>query len=477
VIKIFQKNYLFLATGLIFLISFFLYRSSFNYYFFQDDFFEINISKAETFGQYLNFFKFRADIIAYRPISLQNYFFISSKIFGLEPTGFRLITFILFFSSAILIIKVIKKITGDVWVGLLTAFFWLTSSIHFMAITWIAATYNIIGTFFWLLTSFFFLNFLAKQKPAFYLLTIISFLVTIGSFEFSITWPIIFGLYYFFVLNKSLAKVLKVFSPFIVVSFIYLILRFFLIKIPPIIEYQTVFNIESFKAFVWYGLWTLNIPDEFKKQVVNNFLVFNGKFLLDYWQLVVKTFVGAVWTVVLGFFLPAFYIIKQKIPINLKLVVFSLVWYCLGVAPVLILPNHTFPMYLTLASIGFYLFLAYFLILSRKRLFIVLILPIWLITSFVTLDFYKSNYWMIEAQRFAKEFTFDIKKEYPSFPKNTIVFFPHPDKRHVQALSEENAIKAIYNDQSLSIYYNKKDLVQGLKEKAFQRPISVFLHQ
>src|SRR3990172_13136648 len=87
---------------IIFFISFALYHSSLNYYFFQDDFFEINISKAQNLGQYLEFFKFRDDIIAYRPISLQNYFFLSGNLFALNPIGFRFITFILFFLSGLL---------------------------------------------------------------------------------------------------------------------------------------------------------------------------------------------------------------------------------------------------------------------------------------------------------------------------------------------------------------------------------------
>src|SRR3990167_4519848 len=210
---------------IIFFISFALYHSSLNYYFFQDDFFEINISKAQNLGQYLEFFKFRDDIIAY---------------------------------------------------------FWLTSSIHFMAITWIAAAYNITGTFFWLLTSLLFLKFLERKRIIFYALSLIVFLITIGSFEFSVTWPVIFGFYYFLVLGNSLMKSLKILAPFILVSFIYIILRLFFIKIPQITEYQLSFNQELIKALLWYFLWTFNIPEEFKKQVVNNLIVFNSKFLLEF---------------------------------------------------------------------------------------------------------------------------------------------------------------------------------------------------
>src|SRR3989344_3503122 len=97
---------LFFAIILIIGVSFVLYYSNLNYFFFQDDFFEINISRASNLNEYFNFFKFRNDIIAYRPISLQNYFFLSQAIFGLNPFGYRIVTFVLFFLSAILIAKI-----------------------------------------------------------------------------------------------------------------------------------------------------------------------------------------------------------------------------------------------------------------------------------------------------------------------------------------------------------------------------------
>src|SRR3989338_2917310 len=99
---------------IIFFISFALYHSSLNYYFFQDDFFEINISKAQNLGQYLEFFKFRDDIIAYRPISLQNYFFLSLKIFRIGSWRFRVFTFCLLFSSGIFLIFSLKKNSGKI---------------------------------------------------------------------------------------------------------------------------------------------------------------------------------------------------------------------------------------------------------------------------------------------------------------------------------------------------------------------------
>ena len=459
---------------IIFFISFALYHSSLNYYFFQDDFFEINISKAQNLGQYLEFFKFRDDIIAYRPISLQNYFFLSSKIFGFDPSGFRVLTFALLFSSAILLIVLVKKITGNIWIGFLSAFFWLTSSIHFMAITWIAAAYNITGTFFWLLTSLLFLKFLERKRIIFYALSLIVFLITIGSFEFSVTWPVIFGFYYFLVLGNSLMKSLKILAPFILVSFIYIILRLFFIKIPQITEYQLSFNQELIKALLWYFLWTFNIPEEFKKQVVNNLIVFNSKFLLEFWPLVVKNFIGAIWIVALGIGLPIFYLLKQRLHLNIRLLTFALFWFVAGISPVLILPNHTFTMYLTLSSMGIYFLIAYLVILSRNSFMVIPILLIWIFTSYTTLSFYKINSWMIEAQKTAREASTNLKRSFPTLPSDSVILYPLNSRWERQTLSGDAAIWAIYHDPTLSIYYNKGELLVDFR-KGFNKQVYIYI--
>src|SRR3989344_9493147 len=274
-----HKSYRFWLLIIPPLISFFLFQSSLNYYFFQDDFFNLRISKAENFINLINFFKFNNDIVGYRPITLQTYFFSLSSLFGLNPFAFRIINYIFFIASFFLIIEVSKKIFRNKLISIISASLWILSSIHFTAITWISAAWTIIGTFFWLLTSLLFLKFLEKKGIIFYSLSLIVFLITIGSFEFSVTWPVIFGFYYFLVLGNSLMKSLKILAPFILVSFIYIILRLFFIKIPQITEYQLSFNQELIKALLWYFLWTFNIPEEFKKQVVNNLIVFNSKFL------------------------------------------------------------------------------------------------------------------------------------------------------------------------------------------------------
>lgn len=468
-----------LLFALAFLLALYLYMPSLDFYFFQDDFFEINISKAHSLREYLEFFRPRSDIIAYRPISLQNYFFISSNLFGASPIGFRLITFVLFFLSSFLIVKVIGKITKSVQVGFLTAIFWLLSSIHFMAISWIAAAYNIIGTFFWLLTSFIFIKFIESGKHWLYLLSIVSFFLTIGSYEFSVTWPAILGFYYLFVLKKPLTRGVKIFLPFILIALVYLAARLLFIKVPQIPEYVVTFNLDSLKAFFWYILWSFNIPEEFKKQIVDNLLSFNPIFLAEFWILVTITFIGMLWILVLGVALPIYQIIKKRIIVSSRFLAFGILWFTVAIFPVLFLPYHTFTMYLTLASIGIYLMIAYLVYASQKPWLAPVVFLIWIMTSITTLNFYKVNFWMIEAQKFAKEFAQNVKTQFPTLPKGSVVVYDVPYGWQKQALLDQNAIHAIYDDPTLTIYYNKQSMLSRLSSdnKEDLRPIYIYLPQ
>lgn len=457
-----------------FLLSLFLYKDSLDYYFFQDDFFEINISGADSLKDYLSFFKFRDDIIAYRPISLQNYFFINQNLFDLNPAGFRLITLILFFQSGFLIYKVSGHIFKSTKTGLIASFLWLTSSIHFMTITWIAAAYNIIGTFFWLLTSFTFLKFIETRKLLFFVLTLFAFLLTITSYEFSVTWPAIWGLYFFYILKNPLTKSLKIFLPFIIASAIYILARFVFIKVPQIPEYDIALNTESIKSFFWYLLWAFNIPEELKKQVTGNLISFNPIFLAEFWKITVISFTALLWIITLGIAMPIFVTLKQKVSLHFKLTWFSLAFFSLAISPVLILPNHTFSMYLTLAAIGLYMLIAYLLTQLNSKAIVFFALVIWVFSSYSAIAFYRINSWMVEAQKVSREFSQQAKEQFPSLPAGSTLLYDLPYPWQWQALSYQEGIGTVYNDRTLSIYYNEQSLRKDFKEGKVTGPVFIY---
>ena len=81
---------------------------------------------------------------------------------------------------------------------------------------------------------------------------------------------------------------------------------------------------------------------------------------------------------------------------------------------------------------------------------------------------------MIEAQKFARGFSISVKKQYPFLPPGSVIYFPHQDHRHRQALLDYHATRTLYSDQTLSIYYNKESLVDSL-EAGENRPVYVYL--
>lgn len=469
-----SKRLFIFSFAAILIVSFLFYRSSLNYYFIQDDFFHLNISRASSLKEFFEFFKFRDDIIGYRPISLQLFFFFGRKIFGLDPGGFRVISFTLLFSSFFLIIKIFKEVSGRLLVGFLTASLWVISSIHFMTITWISAGYIIIGTFFWLLTSYLFLKFVSQNRKIYYLLAVISFVATLASNEFSITWPFVFGFYYYFVLGNSPKKSAKIFAPFLFFLIMYLTGRLFFMKVPSISEYKLVINSSSVKTLFWYFLWTFNIPEEFKKQVVKNLIIFNYQFFREFWSLILISAIGAIGELTLGICYPFFCILRDKLKPDLKLVVFAILWFLISISPVLFLPNHNFIMYLALPSIGIYFLLAYLIVKSNKLFLIAPVMLIWLATSKNTLDFYKVNSYTITSQKVSSKFSNDMKRAFPKLPPNSIVYYPLAGPINLQAVMNQEEVKAIYDDPTISIYYNKEEMKKVLSDMRENRPVFIY---
>lgn len=458
------KFFILIVCGI--LLSLLLYHQLFNFYFFQDDYFNFNIVRVKNAWEFLSFFKFRDDIIAYRPISLQTYFFIMHQIFNFNAFAFRIVNFATLSMTYFLVMITSTKITQDKKIGFIAATLWITSAIHFMNIGVI--NYNLIGTFFWLATFIFF-------TKNYYLLSFIFFLITICSFEFSVTLPPVLAIYLFLQKDRTPFKILKVLFPFLAVSIIYLLLRQFYIKPPSITEYQIAFNLNSIKAFFWYLIWTFNVPEEFKKQISNHLIIFNEVFLRDYWRLVFKSFMGLFAVVLLGVIYPLLKLKKDKKTVNYKILIFLVLWFAITISPVLLLPNHTFMMYLTLPAIAVYLIIAYLICLTKDKLLICLVVLIWFFLSSTTLDFYRKNSFVVEAQKTSKQFSENMAREFPHLPKNSIVYYYLPYQEQRQALLDQNAIQALYEDSSLSIYYTNESLLEYIRHTRQTRPIYIYI--
>lgn len=438
------------------LIALYIFYPLLSFYFFQDDWFNFNITNINNIQGYLSFFKFRDDIIAYRPIGLQTFFFLYRIFFGLEALPVRIINLGLLVLTYMLIMRLFYKISKSKFVGFFTGSLWIVSSIHFMNIGVI--NYNLLGTFFWLIIFLVYVKYTKNSKKIYYLLSILIFIFTLGIFENILSWPIAAGVYTIFFLQKSYKVTFRRFLPFIVISAGYLIIRQTFVAHLSIVEYETTFNLSSIKAFFWYILWSFNVPEEFKKQILHSIVVFNPIFFNEYRSLVVSAFSFASAIIILGIGIPLVTIKRAVVEHSAKLILYSIFWFCLTIFPVLLLPNHNFIMYLTLPLIGLCFLISYLIHLSNLKIFYPMIFILWLFSSMNTLNFYKKNFFMVSSQKISRDFTINIKNKFPILPQGSVIYYPLSFKADRQALLDQNAIRALYKDQTLVILYSYQEI-------------------
>lgn len=432
---------------LILVSSLIIFAPSFNYYFFQDDWFVLNWVKTQGI---LSFFDFRTDIIYWRPLTMPVFFALGNFLFGLKPLGYHLITFGFHMLNAFLVYLLFKELKISDVFAKFASFIYATSAFHFIGLSWLSTTSYIIGPTFILSTILFFLK--RKVKKSF-----IFFLLALASSEFFLVIiPLIM-----LVLPRT-KKTLVQIAPLFVVTVFYLVLRFVIFPVPASGQYEIELSPKILINTFWYFVWTFNIAEKFS----SIFFVSN---------------ISAAPTLIAGFlkelFLPAlllltFFVTLFISKIKLNNLIFGAVWFLIGIAPVILIPRHTYPIYLALASIGpIYAFTLTLEKISQKNYIIpVLIGSAWFLASFITVNFTRQNHWIANEQAISASYISFAKSRQPN-PKTNSIFIFRPasidfskknnftlvetEDNIKQALNDQDGVKVSFSDQSLISLYLK----------------------
>ena len=105
-------------------------------FFSQDDFTHLVIAQADSFHNVLDFFRFRAEGIYYRPLSIQLVTWLTRSVFGLRPFWFHIIALAGHVGAAFVVKKMIHKLTDNEDLGWWGAVFYGVHPIHFMSLFW-----------------------------------------------------------------------------------------------------------------------------------------------------------------------------------------------------------------------------------------------------------------------------------------------------------------------------------------------------
>jgi len=455
----------------IFGLSFFLFYPTLKYYFFQDDFYILRISQANNFSQILKLFIPPKNVTFYRPVSDFIFYILFYKIFYHNAFYYHLFGIFLHFANTILIFKIVKNITKLIPLGLLTSFFYVVSANHYMTLSWIAAYHYLLGTTFALLGFHYFLKGIDKNNQKLLVISLGFNILGVLSEQIMAVLPLLILIYVLFFIKKCKKLLVKKWWYFVslfCISAFYFIFRVFIFQIPLEETYQISFDLRVLKTLFWHVLWSLNIPEEFKYQMIS-LLKVNPLFVSDFNDVNKKVWFLLILNLVLIYLIPLSILfiacVKKKLSgkIFFKLSLFGLLWFLICLLPVIFLPLHQYPYFLILASIGWLIFLLTPLALlikqsKKKKLILstytIIISLIWYYSSIINFSFTEKIHWIEDRQGLSRIYLNLIKKQYPNPDPGSTIILPGSKKILVNVLSYNDASFFLYGNDNVHFEYN-----------------------
>lgn len=212
----------------------------------------------------------------YRPLMFIVYM-LNYHIFGLKPWGFHLVNILFHCGASVLVFLVIRKFLADrrvtassVYLSppFIAALLFVSHPIHTEVVTWIAGLPDVGFTFFYLLSFYLYMSFRDGAKGG-YLLSILSFAVATLFKEPTLTLPIMLIAYDSQVnkLDESISASIKRYTPYVVVSVGYLVVRYYVLSgfspmesYPDLSTYESIINIfPLFSEYLTSLFWPFNL--------------------------------------------------------------------------------------------------------------------------------------------------------------------------------------------------------------------------
>lgn len=437
----------------IFALALIIFHQSLSYYFFQDDWFVLNWIRT---GNLLSFFSFRTDIIYWRPLSMPIFFALAKSLFGLSPFGYHLIAFIFHLVNITLVYFLMIELKFKKALAYFAALLWGTAAFHFVPLSWLSTTSYILGPTFIFSSIIFFLKSRFKFSFLFFILGLLTS-------ELSLTTiPLIL------VSDDKIRGKIKNLVPFLIAITPYLIARFIIFPLPANKDYAPLINSKVLVSLFWYFAWTFNVAERFSTIFYLSTIKTAAGPFVDFFKLLIGPIFLMITFIVL--------IIASKI--KMKIIIRSAIWFLVGLSPVILLPKHTYAMYLTIASIGIiYALTAALGKIKKFQLGVVVIIAIvWFVSSLSTVNLLRTNHWVANEQATSKAYSAAIMGTVKNPPQGSIFVIRNPvgnfaskngltlsgsENTLYQSLNDGTAVQVLYNDSTLkSIFPTSQQRVE-----------------
>jgi hypothetical protein len=440
---------------LVFIAVLAIYFPVFSLYFTQDDFFHLKMGTASSVSDFLNFFSFRNPYgyPFYRPLATQVYYFLMKSLFSLQPLYFHLTSFLFFLGNIFLVYGIGEKLLKKRHFGFLMSFLYALNASNLGSLAYIS-NFQEIGMAFFLFLSFWLYLENKKIAPLFFVFSLLSK-------ENAMVFPLLLIVYEFLLGKKKWKKTL----------FYWFILGFYVVFRlgggllasplggPDVSVYQPIFELRTLiNSYFWYLLWGIGLP-EMLIDFVGPGLKIDPRLIIYY-----RREVQIIFSASLVFVLLLAGSILRSPKKEKKKEAFFLLWFLIGLLPVIFWPWHKFSYYLTLPLLGL---IGFFVLLLKNlpKILIGVAVLLLLTISLTTIHLSWRTYWVITRAKIAQNLIHDLKEKYPELPRGATLYFENdPDyplilgfgNSSTQAyytLSGENGPQVIYDDYSLRVYY------------------------
>lgn len=169
----------------LFIITFFLFKNSFQINFFSDDFFFLQVSRISSVGQFLNFFNPAKDYF-FRPIPTELFYFII-HIFRESTFIAKLIVFSTFFAGIYFVYQSLIHLTKNKLLARLTVFLYAIHFSHVFQLYWLA-TFQEVALLAFLASSFY------SHLRGRYTISLALFIGALLSKEIALMFPLFIGI-------------------------------------------------------------------------------------------------------------------------------------------------------------------------------------------------------------------------------------------------------------------------------------------
>lgn len=452
-----SKKTIILIYLVLLILSYFIYKPSLSSYFFQDDWFTFKISQAKTIREFLLFFIPRTDVIYFRPLGMQVYFFIMRTLFGINPLFFRISTLLIYAFNGLLVYSLLLKFKLSRLLSFFGGVIYTTSVVTYIPFFWSATFPFVLGPTFFFLSFLFYIS-QYKKRELNKMISFIFFVCGLMTLEIIIVLPLILLVWQ---ILYSKGKHIKLLVLYLLPFIPYLYVRLFAFPVPLTDTYTPRFSLLS--TVRSYFLWSLNWPEEIGRQMVSAFKI-NQEFISNFSKFVSTWFITSLIIVtvfvIAPFLLRLVNFLKSRKLRFEKNSCFGLLWFFAALVPLLIFSNHTFPYYLPVPLFGLllyftseinFLFNKITFLSQIKIILLTLLAIVWIFSSVTTMQFNQLTYW---APRRALQVEEMVGKAIKLVPKNSESIVLIESNDYKLPLNDQDAFHVLFG-RGVKTFYEK----------------------